>query len=74
MLSIQIPTVESRLFVFKPLLQELQRQAAPFGDKVEILHLSDDKKMPLGKKRRLLYEMSSMPYSVQWDDDDGIHP
>lgn len=74
MLSIQIPTVESRSFVFEPLLQELQRQAAPFGDKVEILHLSDDKKMPLGKKRRLLYEMSSMPYSVQWDDDDWIHP
>ena len=74
MLSIQIPTIESRSFVFKPLLQELQRQAAPFGDKVEILHLSDDKKMPLGKKRRLLYEMSSMPYSVQWDDDDWIHP
>lgn len=74
MLSIQIPTTISRSHVFKPLLAELKRQAEPYGDKVEILHLLDEKEMPLGQKRRLLYEMSSMPYSVQWDDDDWIHP
>ncbi len=72
MLSIQIPTTISRSHVFNPLLAELKRQAEPYGDKVEILHLLDEKEMPLGKKRRLLYEMSTMPYSVQWDDDDSM--
>ena len=74
MLSIQIPTIISRSHLFKPLLYELRRQAEPYGDKIEIIHLLDEKDMPLGQKRRLLYEMSSMPYSVQWDDDDWIHP
>ncbi|MAD24785.1 MAG: hypothetical protein CMO44_11515 [Verrucomicrobiales bacterium] len=74
MLSIQIPTITSRKHVFEPLLQELKRQATPFGDKVEILHMTDNKEMPTMQKRRLLYEMTSKPYSVQWDDDDWIHP
>ena len=74
MLSIQIPTIVSRSHIFKPLLTELKRQSKPFGNKIEILHLLDEKEMPLAEKRRRLYEMSSMPYSVQWDDDDWIHP
>ena len=74
MLSIQIPTIVSRSHVFKPLLAELKRQSEPFGDKIEILHLTDEKEMPIAQKRTNLYEMSSMPYSVQWDDDDWIHP
>ena len=74
MLSIQIPTINSRKNVFETLLQELKRQAKPFGDKVEILYMTDDKEMAVMQKRRLLYEMSSKPYSVQWDDDDWIHP
>jgi len=74
MLSIQIPTIVSRSHIFKPLLAELKRQSKPFGNKIEILHLIDEKEMPLAEKRRKLYEMSSMPYSVQWDDDDWIHP
>ena len=74
MLSIQIPTVISRSHVFKPLLNEMKRQSEPFGEKIEIIHLLDEKELPLAEKRRRLYEMSSMPFSVQWDDDDWIHP
>jgi hypothetical protein len=74
MLSIQIPTVDRRSHVFEPLYYELKRQAAPFGNDIEILYLSDDGTMPLARKRSLLYEMSTKPYSVQWDDDDWIHP
>lgn len=74
MLSILIPTIHNRQHVFEPLMKELQRQCEPFGDKIEILFLRDDKTMTLATKRAELYDMSTKKYSVQWDDDDWIHP
>lgn len=74
MLSIQIPTTHHRKAYLDSLIEELKRQARPYGDKIEIIYSIDDKTMPLAEKRSILYNSTSMPYSVQWDDDDWIHP
>jgi glycosyltransferase involved in cell wall biosynthesis len=74
MLSILIPTVEKRRPYFEKLLGEMKRQAEPWGDDIEILFHLDNKEMPLGEKRMRLYQRATKEYSVQWDDDDWIHP
>jgi len=74
MLSILIPTVIDRQTIFSQLHNELLQQAAPFGDSIEVLFLTDDRSMSIGEKRNKLYSMASKKYSVQWDDDDWIHP
>ena len=74
MLSILIPTIENRKPYFQKLFGEMKRQSEPWGDDIEILFYMDNKEMPIGEKRILLYEMATKEYSVQWDDDDWIHP
>lgn len=74
MLSIQIPTTYQRKAYLDTLIEEFKRQARPYGNKIEIIYSIDDKTMPLAEKRSILYNSTSMPYSVQWDDDDWIHP
>ncbi len=74
MLSIQIPTIYQRKPYFDALVEEFKRQARPYGDKIEIIYNIDDKTIPIVQKRKMLYESTNMPYSVQWDDDDWIHP
>jgi len=74
MLSILIPTIEKRRPYFQKLLGEMRRQAEPWGNDIEILFHSDNKEMPIGEKRMSLYERATKEYSVQWDDDDWIHP
>jgi len=74
MLSILIPTVEKRKSYFEKLFGEMKRQAEPWGDDIEILFHLDNKEMPLGEKRMRLYQRAKKEYSVQWDDDDWIHP
>ena len=74
MLSIQIPTIIGREKIFKELLREFETQSAPYGDAIEIIYLQDDREMSIGTKRNILYRKSTKEYSLQWDDDDWIHP
>jgi hypothetical protein len=72
LLTIAIPTIEQRKDVFEELYNELKRQAKPYGEKIEIIYLSDNKEISIGKKRQLLNEMANGKYVVHWDDDDWI--
>jgi len=73
-LSIQIPTVVGREMLFDKLYKEVQKQAKPFKNDVEVIFLKDNKEFSIGAKRQKLYEMSKGYYSWQIDDDDWIHP
>lgn len=74
-LSILIATIEGRKARFFSLMEELDRQRGAFPPGyVEILSLSDNKEMNLGRKRNLLLEMAAGRYVVFIDDDDWIGP
>tara|TARA_R110000868_G_scaffold135610_1_gene348183 strand:- start:17 stop:595 length:579 start_codon:yes stop_codon:yes gene_type:complete len=73
-LSILIPTTTDRKPVFDRLVKELKRQCVGKTKQVEIISLSDDKKITIGEKRNKLYDMANGLYSWQIDDDDWIHP
>lgn len=72
-LSILIPTINGRELLFDRLMSAFQSQIQRRDD-VEIIYLKDNKEMPIGEKRRKLYEMAKGEYSVQWDDDDMPPP
>lgn len=76
LLSILIPTMESRLPLYTRLREELTRQsAAPgAGAAVEILALSDDGTEALGAKRNRLMDMARGRFMVFVDDDDRVSP
>jgi glycosyltransferase involved in cell wall biosynthesis len=76
LLSILIPTMESRLTLYTRLREELTRQsAAPgAGAAVEILALSDDGSEALGAKRNQLMDMARGRFLVFVDDDDRVSP
>ena len=76
LLSILIPTMESRMPLFTRLREELARQcAAPgAGSAVEILTLSDDGSDIVGAKRNLLMDMAKGRFLVFVDDDDRVSP
>jgi len=76
MLSILIPTMESRLPLYTRLREELARQSsAPgAGPAVEILALSDNGTEALGAKRNQLMDMARGRFMVFVDDDDGVSP
>ena len=76
LLSILIPTMESRLPMYGQLREELARQcAAPgAGTAVEVLGLSDDGTEPVGSKRNELMQMAKGLFLVCVDDDDGVSP
>lgn len=76
LLSILIPTMESRLPLYTRLREELARQsAAPgAGPAVEILTLSDDGSEVVGSKRNRLMTMARGRFLVFVDDDDRISP
>lgn len=72
LLTIAIPTTIGRELTYSKLLNKIQEQAKPFGDKIEIITMCDDKEITIGEKRNLLYAMAKGEYTVQWDDDDDI--
>lgn len=73
LLSILIPTIVGREKQFESLIQSLNVSNISIYD-VEILHLKDNKEMPIGEKRQRLYEMASGEYSIQIDDDEELEP
>jgi len=76
LLSILIPTMESRLPLYTRLREELTRQSAATGAwaPVEILALSDDGTEALGAKRNQLMDMARGRFMVFVDDDDRVSP
>lgn len=74
LLSIQIPTIETRLLEFALIYAKLIDQMIKnkLEDKVEIIFLRDNKEMSIGEKRGKLYQMANAKFSVQIDDDDNV--
>lgn len=78
-LSILIPSVHTRRNTFLPKIQdEVYRQIDELSEfnkaQVEVITLSDNKKMMLGDKRNLMVEMAQGEYIQFIDDDDKISP
>jgi len=74
LLTIAIPTIETRIDIFNELYSELKRQTNSFGEQIDIIWIRDNKQMSIGEKRTKLNKMAKGKYIVQWDDDDWIHP
>jgi glycosyltransferase involved in cell wall biosynthesis len=76
LLSILIPTLESRLPLYTRLREELARQSSAPGARsaVEILALSDNGSEALGAKRNQLMDMARGRFMVFVDDDDRVSP
>lgn len=72
LLSILIPTTIDRIKITRKLELEFKNQIKNLP--VEIVTKTDNKEMPIGKKRELLYLAANGEYSVQWDSDDWISP
>lgn len=75
-LSILIPTLTSRQYLYKTLKDELMRQKyeleAP--EEVQILSYCDNRERSTGIKRNLLLEKASGKFITFIDDDDKINP
>jgi hypothetical protein len=76
LLSICIPTIQGREGQFNALLAdlEIQRIAHKRYNEIEIIFERDNKEMPIGAKRNLLYTRARGRYAVQIDDDDSVAP
>lgn len=74
LLSILVPTLESRAEQFSRLVASLETQIAQRGlwDRVEIVSLRDDGSMPTGTKRNTLAARARGEYVVSIDDDDRV--
>jgi len=72
LLTIAIPTIEQRKEFFNEFYNEVKKQSQPYGEQIEIIYLSDNKEISIGRKRQLLNQMAKGKYVVQWDDDDWI--
>jgi hypothetical protein len=72
LLTIAIPTINSRKNCFTKLVSELKNQSKPYGNQIEIISLCDNKEMTIGEKRNKLNAIANGKYVVQWDDDDWI--
>ncbi len=74
-LSILIPTLESRQNLFKRLIRKLKKQIAENGleSVVEILDFSDNGECTVGHKRNNLIEKARGEFVVFIDDDDDIN-
>jgi glycosyltransferase involved in cell wall biosynthesis len=73
-LTVSIPSIESRRDKFIVLKQHLLEQITEHGLKndVEVISLIDNKEISIGAKRQRLYEMAKGEYCVQIDDDDSV--
>ena len=72
LLTICLPTIESRKEQFAALKEYIELQTKKHGKNIEIITLCDNKEMSIGEKRQRLYEMAKGLYSWQIDDDDSI--
>jgi glycosyltransferase involved in cell wall biosynthesis len=74
LLSILVPTLQSRLPLYTRLSGELQRQCAEpgAGTAVEVHSLSDDGKETIGAKRNRLMDLARGRFLVFIDDDDRV--
>lgn len=70
--SILIATVFERSDELVRLLNVLIPQVVRYGDKVELLISSDDRKKPIGEKRKELIEKARGEYVSFIDDDDMV--
>lgn len=71
-LTIGIPSLPSRSRKYlEPLVAKLESQIGDIKD-VEILIISDNKTMTVGRKRSLLFNIAQGRYVCQIDDDDDI--
>jgi len=68
-LSILIASIRSRSDKMIRLFDRLQEQEQPYGDDVEILVFTDNKKRSIGYKRQALLDIAKGDY-VTWIDDD----
>lgn len=71
-LTIGIPSIPERKNQFlEPLIAKLTYQIGSRDD-IQILCLSDNKKMSIGKKREALFHCASGKYTCLIDDDDDV--
>jgi len=78
-LSILIPSVHTRRNTFLPKIQDVlygqyDKLDAFQQSQIEIIVLSDNKRLMLGDKRNLMVEMAQGEYIQFIDDDDRIEP
>jgi glycosyltransferase involved in cell wall biosynthesis len=74
-ISILIPTLNSRVHLFKEVLAQVQDQIAKTPEiKVEVLWEADDGQLTLGAKRNVLMDRCSGKYHCFVDDDDVLAP
>ena len=73
-LTIAIPTIESRKVQFDALMSNIRSQIELSGtqDVVEVISLCDNKEISIGLKRDRLIQMATGKYLVMIDDDDTI--
>lgn len=74
LLSLLIPTIESRQHLFRRLRESLNTQikASRWASDVEVLHALDDGTQPIGQKRNQLIERASGRFVAFIDDDDEV--
>lgn len=72
LLSIVLCSIPERIQTLSVMLKELQRQIG--DDPVQLLVLTDNKQMTIGRKRQFLNVMALGKYIVHIDDDDRIEP
>lgn len=76
LLSVLIPTLESRRELFSSMLASLEEQVAREGlsGRVEIVSEVDDGTLPIGAKRNRLMDEASGRFVSFVDDDDEVSP
>lgn len=75
-LTVAIPTMNSRAISFNSLMNELNRQIEQYKlyNDVQIYPLRDNGQMPIGYKRNWINMKCSGKYVIHLDDDDSISP
>jgi glycosyltransferase involved in cell wall biosynthesis len=73
-LTIAIPTIESRRNAFHLLYYHIKNQINEFGlrKEVELVSICDNKEISIGAKRQKLFEKAKGKYIVMIDDDDWV--
>ena len=76
LLSLLIPTLESRRLLFTAMVASVESQVERCGlaCRIEILSEVDDGTLPIGTKRNLLMERASGHFIAFVDDDDELSP